>query len=137
MLFTEPTFLFLFLPILLLLYFVPLTRVHGRYGNWLLLAASVIFYAKGGGAFTWLSVVVLRTESPKAAIRLFTFSITYVTLLFGAMLGSRHGLDAVPAEWLSGLRAAKLVIDNADDLAMMVYDVQRGILPPWEKDRLH
>jgi alginate O-acetyltransferase complex protein AlgI len=54
LLFTEPTFLFLFLPILLLLYFAPLTRVHGRYGNWLLLGASVIFYAKGGGAFTWL-----------------------------------------------------------------------------------
>ena len=52
MLFTEPTFLFLFLPVLLALYFV--TRVHARYANWLLLVASVIFYAKGGGAFTWL-----------------------------------------------------------------------------------
>src|SRR5262249_17956091 len=28
--------------------------VHGAYANWLLLVASVIFYAKGGGAFTWL-----------------------------------------------------------------------------------
>jgi alginate O-acetyltransferase complex protein AlgI len=66
-LFTEPTFLFLFLPLLLALYFAPAplgglwrgragrTRaVHGSYANWLLLAASVIFYAKGGGAFTWL-----------------------------------------------------------------------------------
>jgi protoheme IX farnesyltransferase len=47
-----------------------------------------------GGAFTWLSLIVLRTESPKAAIRLFTFSITYVTLLFGAMAADvlvRHG----------------------------------------------
>jgi heme o synthase len=47
-----------------------------------------------GAAFTWQSVVVLRTESPKAAIRLFTFSITYVTLLFGAMAADvlvRHG----------------------------------------------
>lgn len=52
MLFTEPTFLFLFLPVLLGLYF--LTRVHARYGNWLLLIASVLFYAKGGGAFTFL-----------------------------------------------------------------------------------
>jgi alginate O-acetyltransferase complex protein AlgI len=61
-LFTEPTFLFLFLPLLLALYFA--TDVgrrfqgrrsgHGRYANWLLLVASVIFYAKGGGAFTWL-----------------------------------------------------------------------------------
>jgi alginate O-acetyltransferase complex protein AlgI len=52
MLFTEPIFLFLFLPVLLALYF--LRREHGRYANWLLLLASVIFYAKGGGAFTWL-----------------------------------------------------------------------------------
>jgi len=51
-LFTEPTFLFLFLPILLGLYF--LTRVHAGYGNGLLLVASVLFYAKGGGGFTWL-----------------------------------------------------------------------------------
>jgi len=63
-LFTEPTFLFLFLPLLLALYFVPALlssagheqgrTLHGRYANWLLLTASVIFYAKGGGAFTWL-----------------------------------------------------------------------------------
>jgi alginate O-acetyltransferase complex protein AlgI len=51
-LFTEPLFLFLFLPVLLALYFV--RRVHASYANWLLLVASVIFYAKGGGAFTWL-----------------------------------------------------------------------------------
>ena len=54
MLFTEPAFLFLFLPVLLALYFAPASRSHGRYGNWLLLVASVIFYAKGGGSFTWL-----------------------------------------------------------------------------------
>ena len=52
MLFTEPTFLFLFLPLLLGLYF--LTRVHAGYANVLLLVASVLFYAKGGGGFTWL-----------------------------------------------------------------------------------
>jgi alginate O-acetyltransferase complex protein AlgI len=51
-LFTEPIFLFLFLPILLALYFV--RRPHAAYANWLLLVASLIFYAKGGGAFTWL-----------------------------------------------------------------------------------
>ena len=54
MLFTEPTFLFLFLPVLLALYFATFRREHGSYGNWLLLVASVIFYATGGGAFTWL-----------------------------------------------------------------------------------
>lgn len=54
MLFTEPTFLFLFLPILLACYFATFSREHSSYGNWLLLIGSVIFYAKGGGAFTWL-----------------------------------------------------------------------------------
>lgn len=55
MLFTEPTFLFLFLPILLGLTFLRRhAAVHGAYANWVLLIASVIFYAKGGGAFTWL-----------------------------------------------------------------------------------
>jgi alginate O-acetyltransferase complex protein AlgI len=53
-LFTEPTFLFLFLPILLALYFATFSREHASYGNWLLLAASVLFYARGGGTFTWL-----------------------------------------------------------------------------------
>jgi alginate O-acetyltransferase complex protein AlgI len=53
-LFTEPTFLLLFLPVLLALYFATFSRDHARYGNALLLVASVIFYAKGGGSFTWL-----------------------------------------------------------------------------------
>ena len=52
MLFTEPSFLFLFLPVLLALYY--LKRPHAGYANVLLLAASVVFYAKGGGPFTWL-----------------------------------------------------------------------------------
>ena len=38
-----------------------------------------------GAVFTWMSVQVMRTESPARAIKLFTFSITYITLLFGAM----------------------------------------------------
>ena len=79
MLFTEPTFLFLFLPLLLGLYFTvrltasakasavrrsfseggSVTRRRKadttyRWPNVLLVIASVIFYAKGGGAFTWL-----------------------------------------------------------------------------------
>jgi alginate O-acetyltransferase complex protein AlgI len=70
LLFTEPVFLLLFLPVLLALYFVPnvLIRLgtdtagagaraaheHASYANWLLLVASVVFYATGGGSFTWL-----------------------------------------------------------------------------------
>ena len=38
-----------------------------------------------GAVFVGLSVEVLRTASPKVAMRLFTYSITYVTLLFAAM----------------------------------------------------
>jgi protoheme IX farnesyltransferase len=38
-----------------------------------------------GAVFTWLSIQVMRTESPALAIKLFTYSITYITLLFGAM----------------------------------------------------
>jgi len=53
-LFTQPSFLFLFLPVLLALYFAQSGRVHAAWGNWLLLIASVLFYASGGGAFTWL-----------------------------------------------------------------------------------
>jgi protoheme IX farnesyltransferase len=48
-----------------------------------------------GGIFTYLAVEVRRTESTKQAMRLFTYSITYVTLLFGAMVVDvlvRHGV---------------------------------------------
>lgn len=56
MLFTEPTFLFLFLPILLALYYagMPAAALAKEGRNWLLLAASVLFYARGAGAFTGL-----------------------------------------------------------------------------------
>jgi alginate O-acetyltransferase complex protein AlgI len=49
-LFTEPIFLFVFLPLLLVLHAWPRPRVR----NAVLLVASVVFYAWGGGAFTWL-----------------------------------------------------------------------------------
>ena len=38
-----------------------------------------------GALFIWFSVDVMLTESPAKAIRLFTFSITYITLLFAVM----------------------------------------------------
>ena len=44
-------------------------------------AAAIVL----GGVFTGMAVDLRRTESPARAIRVFTFSITYVTLLFGAM----------------------------------------------------
>jgi alginate O-acetyltransferase complex protein AlgI len=62
LLFTEPVFLFLFLPVLLALVFAPRVvraRAHAGYANAVLLAASIIFYAKGGGPFTWLMLVLI------------------------------------------------------------------------------
>jgi protoheme IX farnesyltransferase len=38
-----------------------------------------------GAVFTWLAVGLLRDSSPQAAMRVFTWSITYITLLFGAI----------------------------------------------------
>ena len=67
MLFTEPLFLFLFLPVLLALYYVPraLGGSSPHWANGVLLAASVVFYAKGGGTFTWfiLGSIVFNYEA--------------------------------------------------------------------------
>ena len=38
-----------------------------------------------GGAFTWFAVKLLMEPSTKTAMKVFTYSITYITLLFGAM----------------------------------------------------
>ena len=103
MLFTEPTFLFLFLPLLLALYFAPdlawlaqrgAAHAHGAYANWLLLAASVLFYAKGGGAFTWLmlgsiafnywmAIAVDRAGDPRRARQWLAFAISVNLIVLG------------------------------------------------------
>ncbi len=115
MLFTEPTFLFVFLPLLLALYFGPaLARLFGpavcgpaeagphvrpgaqcpapsasggHYRNWLLVLASVLFYATGGGGFTWLMLASItfnywmaiavdrRRDTPAAAKAMLAFAI--------------------------------------------------------------
>ena len=86
MLFTEPVFLFLFLPVLLGLYFAPRAREHGRYGNWVLLLASILFYAKGGGSFTglmlgsitfnyWMAIGVDRTRGTRLCRPLLVFAV--------------------------------------------------------------
>ena len=61
-----------------------LTLLFGPVAN-----MGVIYFVAAivlGAIFTWLAVVLMRTESPKIAMRVFNFSITYVTLLFGAMV---------------------------------------------------
>ncbi len=45
------------------------------------LAASIVL----GGVFTWHATQLARQGTPERAMRLFGWSITYVTLLFGAM----------------------------------------------------
>jgi protoheme IX farnesyltransferase len=47
----------------------------------LYLVAAVVL----GGVFTWLAFQLRRDATPKLAMRLFGWSITYITLLFGAM----------------------------------------------------
>jgi alginate O-acetyltransferase complex protein AlgI len=61
-LFTEPTFLFGFLPVLLAIYYLAPARAR----NALLVVASVIFYARDGGSFTWVilgSILVNTTAA--------------------------------------------------------------------------
>jgi protoheme IX farnesyltransferase len=47
----------------------------------LYLGAAIVL----GGLFTWLSFQLTRNATPQKAMRLFGYSITYITLLFGAM----------------------------------------------------
>jgi alginate O-acetyltransferase complex protein AlgI len=107
-LFTEPTFLFLFLPILLGLYFIAGSREHAAYGNWLLLGASVIFYAKGGGAFTWLmlgsiafnywmAISVDRARGTPAASRRLAYAVTVNLVVLGVFKYANFLADNVNA----------------------------------------
>ena len=101
MLFTEPTFLFLFLPLLLALYFVTGSRRHGAYGNWLLLFASVIFYAKGGGAFTWLMLASIAFNYRMAIA---------VDGARGPAVPQQGGSDRAAKRWVAAAVAVNLVV---------------------------
>ena len=83
MLFTEPVFLFIFLPVLLALHVAP----WPAYRNGLLLAASVVFYARGGGDFTWFlaasillnycaAIIIDRYRDRPAGRRLLILAVT-------------------------------------------------------------
>ncbi|HEX7138543.1 MAG TPA: MBOAT family protein [Vicinamibacterales bacterium] len=133
MLFTEPTFLFLFLPILLGLYFAGDLRpsrsgVHGAYGNWLLLVASVIFYATGGGSFTWLmlgsiafnywmAIAVDRARGTPRARRHLAFTVGLNLVVLGIFKYANFFVDNVNA-------ASSLVGGPA-----RLVDVPRVLLP--------
>jgi alginate O-acetyltransferase complex protein AlgI len=107
-LFTEPTFLFLFLPVLLGLYFATGSRAHASYANWLLLVASVIFYAAGGGAFTWLmlgsiafnyamAIAVDRVHGTAAAKQRLAFAVTVNLVVLGVFKYANFFADNVNA----------------------------------------
>ncbi len=49
--------------------------------GWLYWSAAIVL----GAGFTWLALALLRQPTPARAMRLFGYSITYVTVLFGAM----------------------------------------------------
>jgi protoheme IX farnesyltransferase len=60
----------------LTLAFVPVAGMGGLY-----LVAAVVL----GAVFTWYAVELLRVPEPARAMRLFHWSISYISLLFGAM----------------------------------------------------
>jgi heme o synthase len=60
----------------LTLLFSPVAGMGGLY-----LAAAFLL----GAWYLWLAVKLLRSPSPELAMRMFTWSITYITLLFGVM----------------------------------------------------
>jgi heme o synthase len=49
--------------------------------GWIYLAAALVL----GALYTWKAVALARSHKPDSAMKLFKFSITYITLLFGAM----------------------------------------------------
>ncbi len=100
MLFTDPTFLFLFLPTLLGLYFLP----FAWHRNGLLLAASILFYASGGGAFTWLMLTSIafnytiairigRAAGTRRADRLLAFAVAVDLVVLGVFKYANFAAD--------------------------------------------
>ena len=71
MLFTDPAFLFIFLPILLAVYFLgvsmtareaPTGQRNASRANIVLLVGSVLFYADSGGTFTWMIIAAVAVN---------------------------------------------------------------------------
>jgi alginate O-acetyltransferase complex protein AlgI len=61
-LFTEPTFLFGFLPLVLAVYYLAPVRLRNAF----LVIASVVFYARDGGAFTWVILASILVNTTAA-----------------------------------------------------------------------
>ncbi len=121
MLFTEPAFLFLFLPVLLALYFITFSREHASYGNWLLLVASIVFYAKGGGSFTWLMLASIA----------FNYWMAILVDRARNRTGARRWLAAaviVNLIVLGVFKYANFFTDNVNTLFLLL-DVQPVVVP--------
>jgi alginate O-acetyltransferase complex protein AlgI len=119
-LFTEPAFLFLFLPLLLALYFLPRGAVHAVYANWLLLLASVLFYARGGGSFTLLmlgsiafnyviAIAIDRSRETPAARRLLALAVAVNLAVLGVFKYANFFVDNTNA-LLGMLRASPISV---------------------------
>jgi alginate O-acetyltransferase complex protein AlgI len=100
-LFTEPTFLFAFLPVLLAIYYV--TPLAAR--NALLVVASVLFYARDGGAFTWLIL---------ASIVVNTVAAVWVDRLRGTPAATRllYGIVGLNLLSLATFKYSGFLIEN-------------------------
>ena len=128
------------------------SREHAAYGNWLLLVASVIFYAKGGGAFTWLmlgsiafnywmaiAVDRARTARPARATALLAFAVAVNLIVLGVFKYANFFADNVNAllprrACRADRRAARAAADRHLVLHLSRDLVRRRRLPP-RRDR--
>src|SRR4030081_620149 len=102
------------------MYFVRGSREHAAYANWLLLIASVIFYAKGGGAFTWLmlasitfnywmAIAVDRARESGRPKPMLTFAVTVNLVVLGIFKYANFFADNVNTLFLA-LHAQPIVV---------------------------
>jgi alginate O-acetyltransferase complex protein AlgI len=93
-------------------YFAQPGRVHRAYGNTLLLVASVLFYASGGGAFTWLmlgsiafnysmAIAVDRRRGEPSSRRLVAAAVTVNLIVLGIFKYANFFADNVNSLFLT------------------------------------
>src|SRR5579859_7831100 len=101
-----------------------LASIHGAYANWLLLVASVIFYEKGGGAFTWLmlasitfnylmAIAVDRVHGTPAAKFRLSAAVTANLVVLGIFKYANFFVENVDAVMsATGVRSTPLAIPH-------------------------